>query len=79
MRAPLKLLPQWSKEQLQRIREIERDFHARAFGEELARVNLDLTKAERHRYLAWMRQTARQHRDCKAAGIQRIRPIHSPI
>jgi uridine kinase len=43
------------------IRRIERDYHVRAFGEELARVNLDMTKAERHRYLAWMRQTARAH------------------
>ena len=61
MRAPLKLMPPWSKEKLARIREIERDFHVRAFGEELARVNLDLTKEDRHRYLAWMRKTARAH------------------
>ena len=40
MRAPLKLMPPWSKEKLARLREIERDFHVRAFGEELARVNL---------------------------------------
>jgi hypothetical protein len=51
----------WSKEQRARIREIERAFHVRAFGEELARVNLDMTKEERHRYLAWMRKTAREH------------------
>jgi hypothetical protein len=51
----------WPKEKLARIREIERRFHVHAFGEELARVNLDLTKAERHRYLAWMRETARRH------------------
>jgi hypothetical protein len=51
----------WSKEQLARIREIERDFHVRAFGEELARVNLDLTIEERHKYLDWMRETARKN------------------
>jgi hypothetical protein len=61
MRAPLRLMPPWSKEQLARIREIERDFHVRAFGEELARVNLDLTIEERHRYLHWMRELARQN------------------
>ncbi len=48
-------------ESLARIREIERDFHVRAFGEELARVNLDMTKEERHRYIDWMRETARKH------------------
>ena len=61
MRAPLKLLPPWPKEKLARIREIEREFHVRAFGEELARVNLDMTQEERRRYLAWMRKTARAH------------------
>ena len=61
MSAPLKLMPPWPKAKLARIREIERDLHVRAFGEELARVNLDLTKEERHRYLAWMRKTARAH------------------
>ena len=48
-------------ETLARVREIERDFHVRAFGEELARVNLDMTKEERHRYIDWMRETARKH------------------
>jgi hypothetical protein len=43
-------------EQAARLREIERQFHVRAFGEELARVNLDLTIEERHRYVAWMRE-----------------------
>ena len=61
MRAPLRLMPPWSNEQLARLAEIERDFHVRAFGEELARVNLDLTIAERHRYLDWMRELARQN------------------
>jgi hypothetical protein len=50
-----------SGETLARIREIERDFHVRAFGEELARINLDGTEEDRHRYLAWMRETARRH------------------
>ena len=61
MRAPLKLMPRMSGEKLARLREIERDFHVRAFGEELARVNLDMTKAERLRYIHWMREKARRH------------------
>ena len=61
MKAPLRLMPPWSKEQLAHIREIQRDFHVRAFGEELARVNLDMTIEERHRYLDWMRELARQN------------------
>jgi len=61
-RAPLTYrLPPWSKAKLARLREIERDFHVRAFGEELARVNLDLNEEERRRYLAGMRETARAH------------------
>jgi hypothetical protein len=50
--------PSWSTEQLARLRQIERDFHIRAFGEELARVNLDMTMDQRHRYIDWMRETA---------------------
>ena len=53
--------PTRSKEQLARLRKIERDFHVRAFGEELARVNLDMTVEQRHRYLDWMREVARQN------------------
>lgn len=61
-RAPLTYrYPPWPKEKLARLRQIERDFHVRAFGEELARVNLDLTIEERHNYLEWMRELARQH------------------
>ena len=60
-RAPLRCGPPWPKEKLARLRQIERDFHVRAFGEELARVNLDLTKEERLRYIDWMRETARRH------------------
>jgi hypothetical protein len=44
-----------------RLDEIERRFQERAFGEELARVNLDMTETERLAYVAWMRETARQH------------------
>ncbi len=61
MRAPLRLNRPPSKEKLARLREIERDFHVRAFGEELARVNLDMTKEERIRYLDWMRELAEKH------------------
>jgi len=60
MRAPLRL-PRRSKDKLARTREIQRDFHVRAFGEELASVNLDMTIEERHAYLEWMRETSRQH------------------
>ena len=60
-------MPRWSKEQRARIREIQREFHVRAFGEELARVNLDMTIEERHKYLEWMRQMARKH------GVPRTR------
>ena len=50
--------------------EINRRLHERAFGEELARVNLDLTEAERLAYIAWMRETARQHGiDLRAQSI----------
>ena len=50
--------PAWPKETHARLREIERVFHERAFGDELARVNLDMTIEERHRYLTWMRKLA---------------------
>jgi hypothetical protein len=61
-RAPITYrFPPWSREKLARIREIERAFHVRAFGEELARVNLDLTIQERHAYLDWMRAVAREN------------------
>lgn len=67
MRAPLRLMPRLSKEKRARVREIERGFHVRAFGEELARVNLDMTIEERHRYLDWMREIARKN------GVPRAR------
>ena len=61
-RAPLTYrAPQYSKQKMARIRQIERDFHVRAFGEELARVNLDMTIEERHHYLGWMREMARKN------------------
>lgn len=61
MKAPTKLLPRLSRDKLARVREIGREFHVRAFGEELARVNLDMTKEERHRYIDWMRENAAKH------------------
>ena len=70
MKAPTKLLPRLSRDKRARLREIQRDFHVRAFGEELARVNLDLTKEERHRYIDWMRETARKH------GVKPERRFH---
>lgn len=49
-----------SPEQRARTAEIQRDLHERLFGEELARVNLDFTLAERLDYLNWMRDTVRR-------------------
>ena len=61
-RAPLTYRrPPWPKEKVARLREIERDFHVHEFGEELARVNLDLSMEERLRYLEWMRNLGRRH------------------
>jgi hypothetical protein len=60
MRAPL-ILKRLSKGQRAHIRRIQRDFHERAFGEELAHVNFDLTEKERHEYLAWMRELAQKN------------------
>lgn len=40
--------------------EIERRFHERKFGEEMARVNLDFAPQKRREYLAWMRSNARR-------------------
>ncbi len=61
MREPLRLKRPPSKEKLARLREIQRDFHVRAFGEELARVNLHMTIEERLSYLDWMRELAQKH------------------
>ncbi len=52
----------WTAEEARRFREIERDYHRRAFGEELARVNLDSSLEDRRRYLEWMRHYAQRHR-----------------
>jgi hypothetical protein len=59
MKAPLRY-PKLTRQHVEQFREIERAYHVRAFGEELARVNLDLTKEERIRYIEWMRENARQ-------------------
>jgi hypothetical protein len=60
MKAPLRY-PRLTRERVERFRAIARAYHLRAFGEELARVNLELTEAERVRYLEWMRDNARRH------------------
>ena len=60
MRAPLRY-QKLTREHVEKFREIERAYHVRAFGEELARVNLDLTQKERIQYIQWMRDNARQH------------------
>jgi len=60
MRAPFQLMV-LTKEQRQQIQRIQRDFHVRAFGEELARVNLDMTEKERIEYIGWMRRLAEKH------------------
>lgn len=61
MRAPLKLLPPPPREARRRLRELEHETHCKLFGDELARVNLELTKRQRMDYLEWMRQTARKN------------------
>ena len=61
MRAPLKLSPPRPREARLRLRELEHETHFKLFGEELARVNLDMTKRQRMDYLEWMRQTSRKH------------------
>lgn len=68
MRPPLTYKP-LTKEHVDELREIERDYHVRAFGEELARVNLDMTKEERIRYIQWMRENARER------GVNVERPL----
>jgi hypothetical protein len=46
--------PAWlTPEVLERLRKVEYDFHVRAFGEEMARVNR-LPLAERRRYIGEM-------------------------
>ncbi|HAV62426.1 MAG TPA: hypothetical protein DCY13_08695 [Verrucomicrobiales bacterium] len=68
-RAPLTYNPpKRSAEDALAFREIEREYHVRAFGEELARVNLDLTKEERIRYIQWMRENAQKR------GVKTERP-----
>ena len=52
----------WTAEETKRFREIERNYHRRAFGEELTRVNLDSSLEDRRRYLEWMRHYSQRHR-----------------
>ena len=69
MKAPLRLACPTGRA-LRHIEMVRRRFHERAFGEELARVNLDMTEEERRAYLSWMRETARQHGiDLRAQSI----------
>ena len=58
MRAPVRLRRPLPRQKRARLDEIKRNFHVQAFGEELARVNLDMTIKERHEYLNWMRELA---------------------
>jgi len=58
----------WPPQKLARLREIERAFHIRGFGEELARANFELTIEERHRYLEEMRELGRRNRRAEAAA-----------
>ena len=71
MRPPLTYKP-LTKEHVDELREIEREYHVRAFGEELARVNLDMTKEERIQYIQWMRENARKH----GVNVERPLPYH---
>jgi hypothetical protein len=59
-RAPLRLRPP-PPAILAQLKQIERRFHERAFGEELARANLDMSLIERRAYLEWMRHLGRRH------------------
>jgi hypothetical protein len=67
MREALILKRPRPRKDLARVDAIRRDFQVRAFGEELARVNLDLTPEERLNYIAWMVELARKH------GVPRTR------
>ena len=60
MRAPLRLVRPTGRA-LRHLEMVRRRFHFSEFGDELARVNLDMTKEERLSYLDWMRETARRH------------------
>ena len=53
------------------IEQIEWDFHRRAFGDELARVNF-LAPAERRAYVARLRERARHRRFSSSAARQGI-------
>jgi hypothetical protein len=57
-RAPLRLRRPLPKHEMARFNQIKRDFHVRALGEELARVNLDMTIEQRCDYNNWMRELA---------------------
>lgn len=60
MKEPFRLGRPLPRKKLARIDAIRRDFQVRAFGEELARVNLDMSEEQRRKYLNWMRETSKQ-------------------
>ena len=64
--------PKRSQARTERIREIEHAFHVREFGEELARINFELTIEQRHEYLAWMRESSRK-KEPEPAGKEVLR------
>lgn len=59
MNAPFKISPLRGRA-LRHVQAVARRYHERAFGEELARVNLDFTPEQRLAYLSWMRDTVRR-------------------
>jgi len=64
---PSASIPSATLAQRRRLRRIMRDFHVRAFGEELARVNL-LPEPQRKQAVAEMIDHARRH------GVKLSRP-----
>jgi hypothetical protein len=58
MKPPSRLSPLRGRHR-RHLRMLHRRFQERALGEEMARVNLDLTPAQRLEYLDWMRGYAR--------------------
>ena len=59
MNEPRELMPPWSPEALEHLREVEYEFHVRAFGEEMARVNF-LPLEQRKAYIGEMVDHARK-------------------
>ncbi len=53
--------PPQSIEERNRKIDSMRETDTRLFGDELARVNVDMTKEQRIKYVEWMRHTARKN------------------